>query len=55
MTDITGFTFEEWTEREGLFAKEGENGDLASLGHFELLDAFFRLYRLVIIPAPAHV
>lgn len=55
LTDITGYTFEEWTEREGLFAKEGENGDLASLGHFELLDAFFRLYRLVIIPAPAHV
>ncbi|WP_339290181.1 DUF4830 domain-containing protein [Paenibacillus sp. FSL E2-0201] len=27
---------------EGLFADAGENGDLASLGHFELLDAFFQ-------------
>jgi hypothetical protein len=42
LTDITGLTFEEWTEREGLFAEEGENSDLASLDHFELLDAFFQ-------------
>ncbi|MEK5253775.1 DUF4830 domain-containing protein [Paenibacillus sp. FSL F4-0125] len=42
LTDITGLTFDEWTEREGLFADAGENGDLASLGHFELLDAFFQ-------------
>lgn len=42
LEDITGVTFDEWIERERLFADAGDNEDLASLGHFELLDAFFQ-------------
>lgn len=41
LTEITGLTLDEWVEQEGLFTDSGDNEDLASLGYFELLDAFF--------------
>lgn len=40
LQEVTGLTFEEWSDREGYFADLGPNADLAKLGPAEVLAAF---------------
>lgn len=42
LKDISGLTYEEWVEKQGLFSDMGKNKDLAGLDSVELLNAFFK-------------
>jgi hypothetical protein len=41
LSEITGFSFEEWIKREHYFETSGTNTDLASLGPTQVIDTFF--------------
>lgn len=42
LNDITGFTFEEWVYKKGLFTSLKENADLEALSPVDLLKAYFK-------------
>lgn len=42
LKDITGLTFEQWIDKEGVFPSPGKNSDLALMNPFELLKAYFK-------------
>lgn len=42
LEQITGRSFAEWAEQEGIFADAGANADLARMGPAEVLDAFLK-------------